>query len=146
MIQITWPPNPYYMRHFQIFDKIDSFLKNFLISLIGKKVGYWRTAWFKYNCWLAFFLFCDRVKKLFNLNSGLRWEAQYPRYTGYTCYFLISNCSNIFSSAVVIMQVIFWTKDNFRFIFNYRNSYNCKLKKLINEQLIIFYSPSNTPC
>ena len=44
------------------------------------------------------------------------------------------------------MQVIFWTKDNFCFNSDCRKSFNCKLKKLINEQIIIFYSPSNTLC
>ena len=28
MTQITWPPTPYYMRHFQIFGKINNFLEN----------------------------------------------------------------------------------------------------------------------
>ena len=39
--QITWPlsPNPYYMRHFKIFDKIQSFLKN-LLNAPGSKKGY----------------------------------------------------------------------------------------------------------
>ena len=40
MMQMTWLPTPYYMRHFQIFDKIDSFLKTFPMSLTAKKVDY----------------------------------------------------------------------------------------------------------
>ena len=28
------PPTPYYMRHFQIFDQIDSFLKNISNALV----------------------------------------------------------------------------------------------------------------
>ena len=44
-----------------------------------------------YNCCLEN---RAKLKKLFNLNSRLRWGAQQPRYTEYTYYFLISNCSN----------------------------------------------------
>ena len=36
------------------------------------------------------------------------------------------------------MQVIFRTEDNFFFIFDCMNSFNCKLKKVIDEQIIIF--------
>ena len=35
-----------------------------------------------------------KLKKLFNLNTRLRWGVQYSRHTEYTHYFLISNCSN----------------------------------------------------
>ena len=56
------------------------------------------------------------------------------------------NTLNIFISAIAAMQVIFWTEDNFCFISDRRNLFNCKLKKIINEQLTIFYSPSNTLC
>ena len=52
----------------------------------------------------------------------------------------------IFLSAVAVMQVIFSTEDNFCFISDCGNSFNCKLKKLINEQIVIFYSPSNALC
>ena len=34
------PPTPYYMRHFQIFDKIHSFVKIYQMSLTAKKVNY----------------------------------------------------------------------------------------------------------
>ena len=34
-------------------------------------------------------------------------------------------------SAIAVMRVIFWTKDNFCFISDCRNSFNCKLEKLI---------------
>ena len=36
--------------------------------------------------------------------------------------------------------MIFWTEDNFCFISDCGNSFNCKLQKLINEQIVIFYS------
>ena len=42
--------------------------------------------------------------------------------------------------------MIFLTEDNFCFISDYKNSFSCKLKKLINEQIAIFYSPSNALC
>ena len=59
------------------------------MSLKAKKVDYIFEEPFTYDCWLAFFLFrCEfqkknraKLKKLFNLNSRLRWGAQYPRYT-----------------------------------------------------------------
>ena len=44
------------------------------------------------------------------------------------------------------MQVIFWTEDNFCFTSDCKNSFNCKLKKLINEKIIIFYGPWNALC
>ena len=61
------------------------------------------------------------------------WGVQYPRNTEYIYYFL---------SVILVMQVIFRIEDNFCFISDYRNSFNCKLKK----QRIIFYSPSNVIC
>ena len=75
-----------------------------------------------------------RLKKLCNLNNRLRWEEQYSRYKVYPYYFL---------SAIAAMQMNLWTEDNFSFISNRRNLFNCNLKKLINEKIIAFYSPSN---
>ena len=68
------------------------------------------------------------MKKLFNLNSRLKWGVQNPKYTEYTYYFLIR------------------IYNNFCFISDCWNSFHYKLKKLINKQIIIFYSPSNTLC
>ena len=70
------------------------------------------------------------------MNSRLKWGAQYPRYT--------SALIIIFLSAIAVMQVIFWTEDNFCSISDCRNSFNWKLKNLLNKQIIVFYSPSNT--
>ena len=56
------------------------------------------------------------------------------------------NALIIFLSEIAIMQVIFWKEDNFSFISDCRNSFDCKLQKLINEQIIIFNSPSNALC
>ena len=77
------------------------------------------------------------LKKLFNLNSTQRWGTQCPS---------TQDTLIIFLSAITVMQMIFWTEDNFWFASDCRNSFNCKLKKLVNEQIIIFYSPSNTLC
>ena len=41
------------------------------------------------------------------------------------------------------MQMIFWTEDTFCFTSDCRKSFNCKLKKLLIDQIIIFHSPSN---
>ena len=78
-----------------------------------------------------------KLKKLFNSKSRLRWGAQYSRYVEYTIIFL---------SEIAVMQVTFWTEDNFCLISDCRNSFNCKLKRLINEKIIIFYSLSNALC
>ena len=78
-------------------------------------------------------------------NKYLIWTADWggehstPRNTEYTYTFL---------SAIAVMQVIFWTEDNFCFNSDCGNlfKFNCKLKKLINELIVIFYSPSNALC
>ena len=40
MTQTTWYPTPCYMGHFQIFDKIDGFLKNVLNVFTAKEISY----------------------------------------------------------------------------------------------------------
>ena len=69
-----------------------------------------------------------KLKELFNLNCR-RLRTQYPD---------TRNTLIVFLSAAGVMQVIFWTKDNFCFISDCRNSFNCKLKKFISEQIIFF--------
>ena len=59
-----------------------------------------------------------------------------------TCIHSTRNRHLIFSSAIPVMQVIFWTED-FCYISDIKNSVKCKLKKLIKEQIVVFYSPSN---
>ena len=50
------------MGNFQIYGKIDSFLKNVLnVETVGENKA--------------------KLKKLFNLNSTLSWAVQYPRHT-----------------------------------------------------------------
>ena len=65
-------PTPYYMGHFQIFSKIDSFLKHVSKNFDSKKSTshLWRTTKFKCNCWLAFFLF--RFEFLEKIDISLR--------------------------------------------------------------------------
>ena len=82
MTQITWPPPPkYYMRHLQIFDKIDSFLKNVSNLLDNKKVRLHlgRTAYTTCNCWLAFFFFRCRFQEKIEPSSRncLIWIADW---------------------------------------------------------------------
>ena len=133
------------MRHFQIFDKIDSSLKYFSTVFDSKKgrLHLWRTSRnlhiiFRWHFFLSLWIPVEnwaKLKKLFNLNGRLSWRAQYPRTT-----FII------FLSTIVLMKVNFWTQDNFCNIFDFRNSFNCKLKKLLNDQIIICYSPLNALC
>ena len=77
---MTPPPN-YYMRHLQIFDKIDSFLKNVSNVLDNKKVRLHlgRTAYTTCNCWLAFFLFRCRFQEKIEPSSRncLIWIADW---------------------------------------------------------------------
>ena len=61
---------------------------------------------------------------------------QYPRYAEHTYYFLISNCINVSD---------FLTKDNFCLFSDFKNSVDCKLKKLKRAKFI-FYSPPNALC
>ena len=93
---------------------------------------------------VSFFLFrCEFQEKIEpNWRNCLIWTADWgwEQNTPDTQNTLI-----IFLSAVAVIQVIFWTEDNFCVISDCRNSFNCKLKKLINEQKI-FYSPSNGLC
>ena len=138
MIQILWQP---LMRHFQTFDKIDCFLKKVSNDLYSKKgsLYLWRTAQFTYNCWLIFFFifhgeFQNKIEP--SWRNFLIWTADWDRRIHrmhLLLYFLIP---------IATMQGSFCTKDNFCFICDCRNSFNCKLKKLTNEQKIIFYSPS----
>ena len=88
------PSTPYYMRHFQIFDKIDSFLKDVSNVL-------------------------DIFEKPLNLHIIV---------------------DKLFSPSVLDSRRTFCS------IFHCRNSFNCKLEKLMNEQIIIYYSPSNALC
>ena len=83
------------------------------------------------------------MNKPFNLISRLRWVAQcsrvkYPTIRRIHLSFLYQQLQ--YASG------FFWTENNFHFISNCRNWLNYKLKKLINEQIIIFYSHSNAVC
>ena len=141
---MTFPPHsPYYMRHFQILNKINSFLKNIFEVL---DIYLWWIAQFTYNCLFVFFFrFCCRLKEKRGTSwrNCLTWTADsgWEHNTSDT-----QNTFIIFLSVIAVMQVIFWAEDNFCFISDCLNSINSKLKKLINEQIIISYIPSNAVC
>ena len=85
----------------------------------------------KHSCWLAFFLFhCWFQEKIdiswrnFDLNNRLEIGSKITQMHRIPLLFLVSYCSSASD---------FLTEDNFFFISNCRNSFNCKLKKLINE-------------
>ena len=129
------PPTSYYMRQFRIFNKIDSSLKNVPNVLHSKKgrLHLWRTPCFTYNCWFAFFLFlCGFQEKIeTSWRNYLIWTTNWGREhnTQDTQTAII-----IFLSEVAVMRVIVWTEDNFCFISDCRNSFNCSLKKLIKSK------------
>ena len=112
-------PIPCYMRHFQILDKIHSFLK-FFSNVPNDRKGklhLWRTASFKYNFWLAFFSCVVNSRRKENQaeqNSYLIWienwggECNAPRHTEYTHYFLISNCSSFFELKITSVHFLNW--------------------------------------
>ena len=93
----------------------------------------WRTAQFTctLNCWLAFSLFrCGFVEKIEpSWRDYFIWTADWG---GVYNTADTKNTLIIFLSEIAVMWVIIWTKDNFYFISDCRNSLNCKLKKLIS--------------
>ena len=112
------------------------------ISMTEKKVDYIFEEPFNLQLLISFFSLplwipgenSAKLKNLYNLNIRLRWVAQYPKYTEYTYYFLISNCC---------MQVIFEPKivSALFLIAGIHSTANSN-----NEQMIIFYSPPNAFC
>ena len=74
----------------------------------------------------------NRVK--YNLNSRLRWGAQYPDTQSALIILLLE---------ISMIKVVFLTEGNTSLISDRRNSFNCNFKKSANQQIIIFYSPSN---
>ena len=121
------------MIHFQIFDKIDSFLKNISNVLDSKKarLHLWIIAWFTKYCWLAFFLFLSL--------SLTKIEPSWRNCLIWTVDWGGEHNTADTENALII----FLTDVNFCFISDCGNSFNWKLKKLTNEQIIIFYNPSN---
>ena len=117
------------------------------MSLTAKRwiTSFWRTAVFTCSCWLTFFLFrCGfQEKREPSWKNYLIWTAD---WCGVHSTPDPQKALIIFLSVISKMQVIFWNEDNFCFISDCRNAFYCKLKKLINEQIIIFYSPSNALC
>ena len=147
MTQITRLQTPDYMRHFHIFDKTDSFLKMLKKFLTSKKVDYIFEEPLNlliivvFTLVIIFFLVLwipganrEKLKKLFDLNSRpqipeihrIHLLNSYQQFHRWNWFFL--------------------TEDNICFISDCKNSFICNLKKLINEQIIMFYSTSNTLC
>lgn len=98
----------------------------------------------KHSCWLAFFFFhCWFQEKIeiswrnFDLNNRLEIGSKITQMHRIPLLFLVSYCSSASD---------FLTEDNFFFISNCRNSFNCELKKFIKEQIIFFYSLSHVFC
>ena len=83
-----------------MLDKIDSFLKNFQMSLAARKVDYiFGESLNLHTIFVSFFSFlCGFQEKR---ESSLRWGAQYPD---------TQNTLIIFLSAIALMQVIFLTE------------------------------------
>ena len=117
------------------------------MSLTAKKLDYifWRLAKFTYNCWWAFLLFrCGVQEKIEpNWKNYLIWIVGWGRKPNTLD---TQNTIIIFLSAIAVMLMIFWTEDLFCCISDCINSYNCKLKKLVNKEMIVFYNPSNAIC
>ena len=127
--------------------KLIVFLKMFQVSLTAKKVDYiFKKQLNSQNCWLAVFSLPlsipgenrIKLKKIFNLNSRLIHGEHNTADT--------QNATNISLSATAAIQLNFWIENNLCFVSDCKNSFICKLKKLLNDKIIIFYSPSNTLC
>ena len=84
-------PHPCYLRHFQVFDKIASFLKNFLnVFRIKKgKLHLWKTVKFTFDYFAIQFLsssFVDysrkqkQAKEIIYLTYKIRWKTTPQTY------------------------------------------------------------------
>ena len=82
------------------------------------------------NCWQAFFLFCCEFKENTeprnNLIRTAAWGGEHNTPDA-------QNKLIVFLFAIAMIKVIFSSGDNFCFVSDCRNLFNCKLKKLINE-------------
>ena len=86
---------------------------------------------------------------VFQVKIELSWRNYLIGTAAWGCEYNIPDTQNTlitFLSVIAVMQVIFWTEDHFWFISDCRDSFNCKLKKLINEHVTTFYSLSNALC
>ena len=101
----------------------------------------------KYNCVLASFSCFVNSRRKEGQADETRYLFEQQTEVGSTIPPDTQNSLIIFLSVVAVMQVIFWTEDNFYFISDCGNSFKCKLKKLIiNERIAISYSPPNALC
>ena len=115
------------------------------MSLTAKKgrLHLWRTAKsLTYNCWLVCFL----------SRYGFQEKTE-PSWRNYLIWAVVwsgeqntpdtQNKLIISLSAVAVMPAISWTEDNLIVWLIYcRNSFSCKLKKLINKKITIFCNRS----
>ena len=137
MKQRTWPPVPCSLCHFQIFDKIDSFPKNFLNVFRIKKTNcifeelsnlyltVLLISFFPLLLWIA----AENRTKLKNYLIKLENQAE-------------RNTTNIqtapdYSSATAVMLVIVWTEHDFCIISDCSNSFKNKLKNLWTSKKFI---------
>ena len=117
------------LLHFQIFEKILSFLKNVLKVPLNLNIVVDKLFSCVGNSW--------RKESQAEENRYLIWAAEWSgehntsRHTEYTYYFLISNCSNASN---------FWGVNSALFLIPGIN------QKLTNQKRVIFYNPSNAPC
>ena len=102
MTQRTWPL-PCYLRHFQIFDKNDSFPKIFLNALIKWHV--WRTVLFVFNCFANWFI--SSVYGRLQQKIGPSWSNYLLELQSYSEYntnsteldfCIISDCKSLFNN------------------------------------------------
>ena len=134
MAQRTWPllsPVPFYLYHFQIFDKIDSFPKKCFIAFMIKK-GELHVFEELSNLYLivllivTFLFFRVLLQKIEPSwkNYWLELQNQAKRK--------ITNIQTApdYSSATAIMLVIFWTERDFCIVSDCRNKFSNKVKNL----------------
>ena len=140
------PPAPCYLRHFQIFDKIDSFPKKFeclynkrrqiAICTFGELSNLYLivllTSFFPLLLWItAENRTIEPIWRNIYMNYKIRQNITPQTYKLYLIY----------SSATAIMLVIFGTERDFCIISDYRNSFNNKLKTY--KRAKNFFNPAN---
>ena len=98
----------------------------FQMSLTVKKVDYIFEEPFNLHINVLFHFHCGFLEKIEpSWRNYFIWTANWD---GEHNTLDTQNTLVFCLSAIAVMQVIFWTEDNFCFIFDCRNSFNCKLK------------------
>ena len=90
-------PAPYCLRHFQIFDKIDSFPKKILnvFRIIKGKWHLARTAWFIFNCFANQFLSFSLLQQKIEL-SWRNYLFELQNQDGHCTTNKQTNCTSLF--------------------------------------------------